>query len=214
MSKLRLGRGKSSYENGCGTKILLFKKLGRPPAEVKKDAGRPSKVIEMHEKKSTLRSLYEGLPNQEKLRLEDYCRSRPLGDAIKRLSLDYLTSISRLISSSDGIKLLESLVKSLLKPVGEGCLKITERNHHQLPQEMKANWERYKWYYSFDWLLEIIEALREEGVRKEKEIEILMMLEKRIEPLETVPAEELASIICGRMLKGERRYGLSRRHKH
>ena len=162
-----------------GNRLILPKRPGRLARGIMKDSGRPSKILKLSEKPSSLEALWLELSEPEREKLEAYLKSKPFVDICKMVYLKFFTLILALLRNG---KLIKWGVNKFLKPIGYNALRIAQRyGSSRLMQELR-------WYYNFDWILQSLEAY------KQCPEKLLGTKLEIIRWIKTMPDEDFASL--------------------
>jgi len=147
------------------------KGFGKPIKWRKDDSGgRPYKLIAATNDFDPLLTMYSGLGEAEKLRLESYLSSPPLVDLAKQVLIKF---ISLLFNMSRKPEVAEELAERLLKPINERIIALAERHDVTVTQELRE-------YLSLNWLPDALKA-------SEK-----IDLDEICKSIETMPDDEFA----------------------
>jgi len=158
---------------------MIPKRPGRHAIGMAKVPGRPSKIVKLSERLLSLEKLWLELSESERDRLEAYLRSKPMVDVVREFHIKSLSLSWILLNRGE---LVKKGVENLLKYIGQNVMQIAERNtSSRLTPELR-------WYYSFDWMLQGLEAWRQcpEKLRNLK-------LDEIINHLKEMPDDEFAS---------------------
>jgi len=160
--------------------VVLPKRIGRPKKGFKRNVGRPSKVVKVLEKPSSLEVLWQQLDVSERSKLEAYLKSKPFVDMVREV---YVKLLSLLWFPLNHEKIIEKWAVPFFKSIGQRALRVAERcNSPHLTPDLR-------WYYSFDWMLQGLKAYSQ--IPKDK---LLPAINSFIELIKTMPDEDFASL--------------------
>jgi len=133
-------------------KVFVLKKAGRPPQlkQLKESMGRPSKFIFMFPKIPPT-ELYNSLPEEDKIRLQDYMSSNLMCDATRGFLMKLCFLLNHFFRTNEAS--LKSFIKKIFVDVIKRAVEIAERNGASIPDEIKeackdenfeGNWAQLK----------------------------------------------------------------------